>query len=247
MRRWLRTPLLLCGLVWMGASPLHAETVDLLLAIGVDVSRSVDPVEAAIQRDGYMAALRSPQVLRAAASGQHGAIAIVYYEWAGAALQRTVVPWSVIRTPADAEAFTDELAKNPPVSWSRTSISGAIDYAVALFDASPHRAPRRVIDISGDGANNHGRSLSAAREEALAKGIVINGLPVINDRPNFGAPSERDLDIYYEANVIGGPGAFMMVAENFEAFGAAILAKLIREIAEAPPTAADRRDRPLLQ
>lgn len=230
MERWLRKVFLLCCLL-LTATPARAETVDLLLAIAVDVSRSVDAVRAAMQRDGYMNALRNPGVVRAATSGQHGAIAVVYFEWAGEQLQRTVVPWTVIRSQADADAFTDELAKNPPVSWSRTSISGAIDYAVGLFEASPHRAPRRVLDVSGDGSNNHGRSVTAARDEAVAKGIVINGLPVINDRPSY---MERDLDLYYEANVIGGPGAFMMVARSFDAFGAAILSKLIREIAEAP-------------
>lgn len=230
MERWLRKVFLLCCLL-LTATPARAETVDLLLAIAVDVSRSVDAVRAAMQRDGYMNALRNPGVVRAATSGQHGAIAVVYFEWAGEQLQRTVVPWSVIRSQADADAFTDELAKNPPVSWSRTSISGAIDYAVGLFEAAPHRAARRVLDVSGDGSNNHGRSVTAARDEAVAKGIVINGLPVINDRPNF---MERDLDLYYEANVIGGPGAFMMVARSFDAFGSAILSKLIREIAEAP-------------
>lgn len=232
MGRLLRKLLLLCCLAWpVAPGPARAETVDLLLAIGVDVSRSVDAVRAGMQRDGYMNALRNPMVVRAATSGQHGAIAVVYFEWAGELLQRTVVPWTIIRSQADADAFTDELAKHPPVSWSRTSISGAIDYAVGLFEASPHTAPRRVLDVSGDGPNNHGRSVTAARDEAVAKGIVINGLPVINDRPFF---AERDLDLYYEANVIGGSGAFMMVARSFDAFGSAILSKLIREIAEAP-------------
>jgi hypothetical protein len=232
MGRLLRKLLLLCCLAWpVAPGQARAETVDLLLAIGVDVSRSVDAVRAGMQRDGYMNALRNPMVVRAATSGQHGAIAVVYFEWAGELLQRTVVPWTVIRSQADADAFTDELAKHPPVSWSRTSISGAIDYAVGLFETSPHTAPRRVLDVSGDGPNNHGRSVTAARDEAVAKGIVINGLPVINDRPFF---AERDLDLYYEANVIGGSGAFMMVARSFDAFGSAILSKLIREIAEAP-------------
>lgn len=230
MGRWLRKVFLLCCLL-LPAAPARAETVDLLLAIAVDVSRSVDAIRAAMQRDGYMNALRNPSVVRAATSGQHGRIAVVYFEWAGESLQRVVVPWTVIRSQADADAFTDELAKNPPVSWSRTSISGAIDYAVGLFEASPHKAPRRVLDVSGDGSNNHGRSVTAARDEAVAKGIVINGLPVINDRPNY---MERDLDLYYEANVIGGPGAFMTVARSFNDFGSAILSKLIREIAEAP-------------
>jgi hypothetical protein len=234
---WMRIRLqfVICAVFLGFVSTSRAETVDLLLAIGVDVSRSVDPVEAAIQRDGYMNAIRNPLVIRAATSGQHGKIAIVYFEWAGQPFQRVVVPWTVIRSAADAEAFTSELAKHPPESWSRTSISAAIDYAVRLFETSPHQAARRVMDISGDGSNNHGRSVTAARDEAVAKGIVINGLPVINERPNFGAPSERNLDLYYENNVIGGPGSFMMVAESFEAFGTAILSKLIREIAEAPP------------
>jgi hypothetical protein len=231
MRRWLRKGLLLCCL-FSPVAPAQAETVDLLLAIGVDVSRSVDPIRAAIQRDGYLSALRNPMVVRAATSGQHGAIAVVYYEWAAEDLQRTVVPWTVIRSQGDADAFTDELAKHPPVSWRRTSISGAIDYAVSLFDSAPHQAPRRVLDLSGDGPNNHGRSVTEARDEAVAKGIVINGLPVINDRAFF---NERDLDLYFEENVIGGPGSFVMVAKSFDAFGSAILSKLIREIAQAAP------------
>jgi hypothetical protein len=236
MTRWFRARFAIALLVAMSLSPFaaaqaRAENVDLLLAIGVDVSRSVDAVRAAIQRDGYLNALRNPLVVRAATSGQQGAIAIVYFEWAGASLQRTVVPWTVIRSQADADAFTDALAKDPPVSWSRTSISGAIDYAVGLFEAAPHSAPRKVLDLSGDGSNNHGRSVTEARDEAVAKGVVINGLPVINDRPNY---MEKDLDLYYETNVIGGNGAFMMVAKSFDAFGAAIQSKLIREIAQAP-------------
>ncbi|MBM3569861.1 MAG: DUF1194 domain-containing protein [Alphaproteobacteria bacterium] len=211
-----------------------AAPVDLELVLAVDVSRSIDEHEAALQRQGYVAALTDPRVIRAISQGEHQKIAICYIEWAGSHYQRVVVPWRLVTDAASAAAFVAELQQFPPLSANWTSISGAIDFSAALFGAAGHVGKRKVIDISGDGRNNHGRPVSEARAEALQKGITINGLPVINDRPNFSRPAERDLDIYYERQVIGGRDAFMVVADSFERFGEAILNKLIKEIAGLP-------------
>ena len=213
-----------------------AQEVDLQLVLAIDISRSIDEEEARLQREGYIAAFLSPQVHRAVASGRYGRIGVTYMEWAGTATQRVVVDWTLIDGPAAAKAFVGRLHVSPYMSASWTSISGAIDFAMALFDVSPFNGGRRVIDISGDGRNNQGRPAADARDDAVRRGVTINGLPITTDRPNFGRPAERDLDLYYEKNVIGGPDAFLVVAESFQAFGQAIVSKLIKEIAllEAP-------------
>jgi len=216
------------------AGPLAAEPVDLELVLAVDVSRSVDPEEAKLQREGYIAALQHPRVLQAIRSAPHGRIAVTYVEWAGVDIQYTVVPWSLITDDNSAAAFTARIAAAPYVARNWTSISGAIDYSVPLFENNGFEGTRRVIDISGDGRTNQGRPTAAARDDAVAAGITINGLPVINERLNFYRPPEGDLDAYYRENVIGGMGAFLIVAENFNAFTGAILSKLIREIAGDP-------------
>jgi hypothetical protein len=210
------------------------ERVDLLLVMAVDVSRSIDPEEARLQRQGYLDAWRSPRVARAATSGEHGRIAIAYVEWAGAAFQKVVVPWRVIDHGEAALAFADELEEQPRESLNWTAVGAAIDFSTAVLEAAPFQATRRVIDVSGDGRTNQGRMSRVARDDAVAKGITVNGLPVMMDRPNFGRPPDRELDRYYEENVIGGPGAFMVVADTFANFGEAILSKLIREIAGLP-------------
>jgi hypothetical protein len=208
------------------------ERVDLELIIAVDVSGSIDPEEAALQRDGYLRALVHPQVVAAITGGERKKIAITYFEWAGYHYQRLIVDWSVISDPSSAQAFTAQIAAQPISIERWTSISGAIEYALKRFSLSPYRGSRRVIDISGDGRNNNGRDIADARAEALAQGITINGLPIVNDRPTrWGTPPERDLDIYYREQVIGGPGAFYIVAEGFQSFADAIRAKLVREIA----------------
>jgi hypothetical protein len=216
------------------ATPAAAEPVDLELVLAVDVSRSVDPEEAKLQREGYIAALQHPRVLQAIKTAPHGRIAVTYVEWAGVDTQYTVVPWTLITDEKTAGAFTDRIAAAPYNARNWTSISGAIDYSVPLFENNGFEGTRRVIDISGDGRTNQGRPTAAARDDAVAAGITINGLPVINDRLNFYRPPEGDLDAYYRDNVIGGMGAFMIVAENFNAFTGAILSKLIREIAGDP-------------
>lgn len=230
----MRSRALLGGLVLaLGlAAPAHAVPVDMELVLAVDVSRSVDAEEARLQREGYLAALVNPRVLQAIRSGQTGRIAVTYVEWAGSDYQRTVVAWSVIEDAASARAFAERLAEASYVSRNWTSISGAIDYALHMFaTADGFETARRVIDISGDGRNNEGRTSDEARDEAVAAGVTINGLPIINDRPNFGRPPETDLEDVYREHVIGGPGAFLILADNFSAFAAAILNKLIREIA----------------
>jgi hypothetical protein len=215
-------------------APARAQApVDLELVLAVDISRSVDDVEARLQREGYMAAFRDPRVVQAIQSGAIGAIAVSYVEWSGAEYQRTMVEWFRISDGESAGEFAGRIAALPRVSMGWTSISGAIDHCVRLFGLG-YRGTRRVIVISGDGVNNSGRAPWQARDEAVLQGIVINGLPILNDRPNFGRPAEVGLDKYYDAYVIGGPGSFMIAAEDFEAFAGAILAKLIREIAEAP-------------
>lgn len=206
--------------------------VDLELILAADVSGSMDEEEAALQRRGYLDALANPRVLRAIQSGQHRRVALLYLEWAGPHWQKVVVNWTLVHDGPSLQAFASAIAEEPVVTERRTSISATIDYSMALFAKSPFKGTRRVIDISGDGPNNRGRSVLMARAEALALGITINGLPIINDRPNpWGGPGPRNLDIYYQDNVIGGPGAFMIPALSFQNFGQAILAKLIREIA----------------
>ena len=207
------------------------EPVDVALVLAVDVSRSIDEEEARLQREGYRAAVSDPRVVEAIRGGMMGAIAIAYTEWAGIEFQRLVLPWTRIAGPRDAEAWAAALAQAPRSSLSWTSISGAIEHARGVMVACPFEATRKVIDISGDGVNNSGPPAEAARDRAVAEGITINGLPILNDRPTFGRPPPMPLDQYFRESVIGGSGAFMIPAEDFEAFGQAVRRKLIREIA----------------
>lgn len=213
--------------------------VDLELILAVDASGSVDEVEAQLQREGYIAALTSDRVLNAIRSGENRRIAVAYFEWAGETYQRTIVDWTIIEDAASAKAVTDIIAASPYVAIRWTSISAAIDYAMGLFQRSPFEGKRRVIDISGDGKNNNGGNVVTARDRAVAAGVTINGLPILNSRAGGygggftgrGFPSDPDLDTYYQNFVIGGPGAFMVPAESFDTFATAIQSKLIREIA----------------
>jgi hypothetical protein len=214
-----------------GTLPARAAPVDLELVLAVDVSYSVDSDEAQLQRRGYMEALVHPRVLQAMTGGPNKAVAIAYMEWAGNFHNRIVVNWTRIASRADAEAFVARLAAVPPSGASRTSISGAIDFAARMFDDNGFEGTRLVIDVSGDGRNNHGRPSYAARDDAIAKGITVNGLPIVTGSNNFGRPPEEDLVDHYRDEVIGGPGAFLVVAEGFEAFTNAVLSKLIREVA----------------
>jgi hypothetical protein len=210
----------------LGAQPAGATAVDLQLVLAVDASGSVNEERFVLQRDGYVAAFRHRQVLDAIRSGPHGAVAVMMVQWTGPRLQEIAVPWGRISDAGSAEDFAGAIERAPRVLFGGgTSISGVIDYAVALFPGSPFKGARQVIDISGDGINNRGRPTVFARDEAVAAGIVINGLPILAIEPG--------LDYYYRQSVIGGPGAFVIAAESYEAFGEAIRRKLILEIAAA--------------
>ena len=193
--------------------------------------RNVDDFEARQQRDGYLAALTHPSVVAAIRSGLVGRIAVTYVEWAGEDYQRSVVGWTAIHDATSARAFVERLAAQPIGRAPYTSISGVIDFARRAFDDNGFDGTRRVIDISGDGPNSAGRPVEPARDQAVAAGITINGLPVFNDRPNpEGAGIAVDLDSYYELKVIGGAGSFSMIAHS-DVFAPTILRKLVREIA----------------
>jgi hypothetical protein len=237
MRR--RTLLAAAGAATLPAlRPARAEeAVDVALVLAVDVSRSIDEDEARLQREGYRLAVSDPVVVAAIRGGMIGAIGIAYVEWAGIEYQRTVIPWRRIATQAEADAWAAELAAAPRASLSWTSISGGIRHARRVLAECPWEATRKVIDVSGDGVNNSGPPADIERDAAVAEGITINGLPIINDRPTFGRLPPVPLDDYFRENVIGGDGAFMILAEDFESFGIAVKRKLIREIVGRPPAA----------
>jgi hypothetical protein len=209
----------------------QGEPVDVLLVLAVDVSRSVDDDEARLQREGYRAAVSDPQVIEAIRGGMIGAIGLAYVEWAGAEYQRLVLPWMRIGGVAEARAWSEKLAEAPRASLSWTSISGGLDFSRTVLADAPFEATRRVIDVSGDGVNNSGGPVELARDRLVAEGVTINGLPIVNDRPTFGRMPPIPLDEYYRDSVIGGAGAFVIVAEDFQSFGNAVKRKLIREIA----------------
>ena len=235
MRRLVQAHALAAVVIAAGSVAANAQIdVELELVLAVDVSHSMDYQEQQLQRDGYVAAFRDPEVRRAIALGPRGRIAVTYLEWSGTGTQHVVMPWTLIDSAAAAEGFAVRLATQSIGRGHTTSISGALAFSVRHFEQSPFRGARRVIDISGDGPNNRGRPLALARAEALAQGIVINGLPILNDRPQpwtLPTPIEFGLDRYYAEQVIGGPGSFTVVAEDFTAFREAVLTKLILEIA----------------
>lgn len=215
------------------------EYVDLELVLAVDVSLSMDHDEQRLQRDGYVAAFRDPKLLKAVQSGPNGRIAVTYVEWAGAAIQSVVLPWRVIQTAKDANAFADKLAAQPIKRALMTSISEVVVIARELFASSPVQGLRRVIDVSGDGPNNSGRPVEGVRDGAVGAGIVINGL-AIQIRSGVGAYSYfdlPDLDVYYKDCVIGGPGAFVLSIRDKGEFATAIRQKLLLEIAGTRPAA----------
>jgi hypothetical protein len=217
-----------------------AEEVDLLLVLSSDVSRSIDAPKFKLQRDGYAAAIVNPRVIQAIRSGALGKIAVSFVEWSGVGAQKIVIDWTVIRDEATAKDFSAQVIEAPRAFADRTSISGGIDFAMAQLARAPFQSNRHTIDVSGDGTNNSGRDVVDARDEALAKGVTINGLVILSERPmSWNADHTNPpggLDAYYRNNVIGGPGSFVMVAENFSSFGQAILNKLIAEIATVQQT-----------
>jgi hypothetical protein len=212
-----------------------AIPVDVELVIAVDVSYSMDPEEQALQREGYIMALTSREFMHALRQGAHGKIAIIYFEWAGQYDQKIVMPWRLIEGPESADAVANEIAGAPYRRASRTSIAGALTFAKPLFDASGYRGLRRVIDVSGDGANNAGPLIVPTRDDVLAAGITINGLPIMLKRPNPGTMDIEDLDVYYEDCVIGGPGAFVVPIHERQQFVEATRIKLVLEISSREP------------
>lgn len=237
-----------CCLVLMGAQVQpQAEQVDLSLVLAVDISGSVDDEEAHLQRNGYVQALTDPRVISTIEQGVIGKIAVTYFEWAGSHYQNTLVDWHVIEDAHSAGIFAKQIAASPRIVEMYTSISGAIDYGIYRLSQNPHQSPRHAIDISGDGANNSGEMLPAARDRAAARNITINGLPIVNDRPSrFGRRQIANLDLYYRECVIGGPRAFLIVANGFLDFARAIRRKLILEIADRQPVPQPRRSRVVL-
>lgn len=231
----MRRLLLAIAFVAFAALPARSETVDLQLVLAADVSRSVDDSEFRLQREGYAAALTDPRVLRAIQSGQIGKIAVCYLEWSGESFQEMIVDWSVIGDEETAGLFADRLVKAPRPFANRTSIGVAIDYAVEQFLRSGHESQRRTIDVSGDGTNTNGKHPAIARDEAVAKGITINGLVILSPEPMPWNPwhthPPEGLEEYFRQNVAGGPGAFVIAAEDFNSFAQAIVNKLIREVA----------------
>jgi Protein of unknown function (DUF1194) len=210
-------------------------TVDVELVLAVDVSYSMDMDELALQREGYAQAIVSKEFLQALKSGPNGRISVTYFEWAASTDQKIVIPWRVIDGPETADAVANEIVKTPIRRASRTSISGAINFAMPLFDENPHRGLRRVIDISGDGPNNNGAPVTIARDAAVEKGIVINGLPIMVKEPSYSTMDIDNLDLYYEDCVIGGPGAFVVTIKDRDKFKEAIRTKLLLEIAGRTP------------
>jgi hypothetical protein len=205
--------------------------VDIELVLAVDVSYSMDPDEQALQRDGYVAALRSREFLDALKHGAHGRIAVTYVEWAGVTDQTILMPWRLIDGSESAVAVADEIARAPYRRAYRTSISGALTFAAAQFANSGYHGIRRVIDVSGDGANNQGPPVVVIRDEVVAQGITINGLPIMLKQPAPGSIDIDNLDVYYEDCVMGGPGAFVVPIKEPEQFKEATRTKLVLEIA----------------
>jgi hypothetical protein len=219
--------------VLTGTRPATAQTeVDLALVVAVDISSSMDKDEQDLQREGFANAFRSPLVHEAIRRGVIGRIAVTYMEWSGAADQRVLIPWTVLDNAEAIMAFADRISRVPLRTAQLTSISGALDAGSRLHDDKGLKAVRRVIDVSGDGPNNDGRPVTQARDEAVAKGLIINGLPIMLE--GLHSADLSDLDRYYHDCVIGGPGAFMVPARDREQFQEAIRMKILQEVSSAP-------------
>lgn len=209
--------------------------VDVELVLAVDISFSMDPEEQELQREGYIHALTSNEFLRALKDGIHGKVAVTYFEWANVNERRVIVPWRLIDGPEAADAFVAEIARTPYRRASRTSLSGALEFAMGLLQNSGFKGLRRVIDVSGDGVNNNGPPVTILRDEVLSMGIVINGLPIMLKQPVSSGMDIDRLDIYFEDCVIGGPGAFVIPIKERSKFKEATRTKLVQEIAALPP------------
>jgi hypothetical protein len=228
----------IAGLGAAAAWPRRAravEQVDLLLALAMDVSRSMDQEKFLLQREGYAAAITDPQVLAAIKSGPHQRIAVCFIDWSGGGEQKLIIDWSLVDSAESAHRFGTLLVTEPRSFFDGTSIGGGIRFAAAQFAKSPFASERHAIDVSGDGTNNTGIDVRFARDRAVAEGVVVNGLVILTDPVLTRIPQHTNppggLAKYYEDNVIGGPGSFVMVAEDFNSFGRSMVKKLIAEIA----------------
>jgi hypothetical protein len=215
----------------------NAIPVDTELVLAVDVSYSMDPEEQALQREGYIAGITSREFMQALKGGVHGKVAVTYFEWAGPGDQKIIMPWRLIDGPEAADAVGSEIARAPYRRAMFTSIASALQFARPLFDASGYHGLRRVIDVSGDGTNNSGPLLVPIRDDVLAAGITINGLPIMLKRPLPNSLDIENLDIYYEDCVIGGPGAFVVPIRERAQFKDAVRTKLVLEVAGRTPRA----------
>jgi hypothetical protein len=228
------------GVALVPVAALAADNVDLLLVLAADVSRSIDAAKFQLQREGYAAAISDPRVLDAIRSGRNGRIGLSFVEWSGVGAQHVVIDWSAVGDTASAKDFGDRLSEAPRSFADRTSISGAIEFAMDHLSHAPFASARRTIDISGDGTNNAGRDVTALRDDAVGTGVTINGLVILSENPMSWNPDHTNppggLDNYYRNNVIGGPGAFVMVAQDFHSFGQAMIGKMIAEVAQARPS-----------
>ena len=218
------------------AFPAAADPVevDVELALMVDVSRSMGPMELELQRKGYAEAIASPEVTRVIETSFTGRIALTYVEWAGDGLQRVVVPWTLVDGAGAAKAIAEQLTANYDYGMRRTSISGAIRFATHEIENNDFMGLRRVIDVSGDGPNNDGRPVTRARDAALEAGIVVNGLPLMTE-DSTSRWGIDDLDVYYERCVIGGPGAFVVPVTDWADFPLAVRRKLVLELVGPMP------------
>jgi hypothetical protein len=240
MRKWWAARLLalfaVCWTLACGSARADEGRVDLLLVLAADVSRSVNETKFKLQREGYAAAMVDARVLKAIAEGEHRRIGIIFIEWASEFEQKVIVDWTIVANERDAKDLSGRILAAPRPYWGRTSIGAAIDYSMSLLERSPFLSERRVIDVSGDGTNNSGADVTVARDAAIKRGVTINGLVILSDTPLITNPSHTHppggLTAYYENNVIGGPGAFVLEAENFQSFGRLLVNKLVREIAE---------------
>lgn len=227
---------LFCLLAFTASTAARAQTdVDLKLVLAVDVSMSMDPDEQKLQRDGYVQAFRDQNIINAIRAGRTGRIAVAYFEWAGPDVQQLLMPWQIIDGPESANAFAEKLSSHPYTRRMRTSISSALIFARNLLNETEYRANRNVIDVSGDGVNNSGPLMRLTREQVLAAGIVINGLPiVVRPTTQWSFWDAPDLDLYYGKCVVGGAGSFMLPITKPDEFATATRQKLLLEIAAAP-------------
>ena len=237
-KRWLTgICVLLAGS--LAANARAAEQVDLELVITTDVSYSVDDMEARMQREGAVTAFRSPEVVEAIRSGSLGRIAVAYIDFSNANSSRVVVDWQVVHDQASARAFADAIAIARKTDGVQTSISSGIELAARMLEDNDYEGVKQVIDVSGDGPNNEGRRVDQVRDQVMAKGIIINGLPIVTEADKFDVYYLPDLDKYYAGCVIGGPGSFIQVANGFADLARALRRKLVLEISDAAKASRD--------